>query len=77
MNEHDFMAELKGDLEYRLRWRKRACRLLTFGQHLFGEPWRVDVGPIGFVASEETLLGWHKQCRICYKVCDSAKNEES
>lgn len=67
-NGQDFLNEMKRELAHELRWRRRLCRAITLGRHLWGKPCRVDVGPVGFVESDETLLGWLKQCRVCYEV---------
>jgi hypothetical protein len=63
----DFLTGMKADLAHRLRWRRRFCRIVTLGRHLWGEPWRVDAGPVNFEESDETLLGWFRQCRLCYE----------
>lgn len=69
-NGNDFLAEMHRKLDHDLRWRRRLCRIVTFGRHLWGEPWRVDVGPVNFEESDETLLGWFRQCRLCYATED-------
>lgn len=70
-NRQEFLDEMQRELDHSLRWRRRLCRFITLGRHLWGKPWRVDVGPVGFVESDETLLGWSKQCCVCYEVADA------
>lgn len=60
----DFDA-IRAKLKDELRWRRRACRLLTFGRHAYRRSWRVDIGAPGFAESDETFRGWIRQCRIC------------
>lgn len=60
----DFDALLR-ELDNERRWRLRACRVLTLGRHWYRQSWRVDLGPVGFDESDETLCGCLRQCRIC------------
>ena len=71
-NESDILDEIHRMLHHDLRWRRRLCRLVTFGRHWWGDPVRVGVGPVNFDESDETLLGWLHQCRLCYDATEKS-----
>lgn len=71
---NDWLEEEKKRLDYELRWRKRFCRVITFGRHFWNDWNPIEVRCLDGLTEWELMndvgfepIGQMRQCKICYE----------